>query len=533
MKKDNIPYLETGVFSSLILDYLAEKKEVKPFYHRFPQIEQFEAQIQEKQHHYSQSTRQILHKALVNQNSDLELSEVSQKNLTALKDSNTFTITTGHQLNLFSGPLYFVYKIITVLDMCKQLKQKYPTYHFVPMYWMATEDHDFEEIQYFHFKKNKIDWNNNKAGGPVGRLSTEGLEEVFQKLSSLLNTGKNAQYVKNLFRDAYLKHNTLSAATRFLVNELFGKHGVLVIDGDHKELKKEFQSYAVTEIDEQTTFNNVSETNTLLKSKQYHVQVNPREINLFYMNNQMRRRIVSKENKLEIDQTPLSFQDTNELLSSLDHETCLSGNALLRPLYQEIILPNLCYVGGGGEIAYWLQLKSTFKAFQVPFPMLKLRNSALQYTNKQKRKLEKLKLSPFNLFSTTHHLSKKIVENASEISFDFEQKKNMIQSMFTSLEVLSSQTDPSFIGAVKAQEKKQLKGIEHLEKRWLKAEKRRLKDHIDRALHIKAQLFPKDSLQERHCNFSEFVESYDLAWLEEMITLFNGFDDEFYLIELR
>ena len=82
-------------------------------------------------------------------------------------------------MNLFSGPLYFLYKIISTINLCKQLKSAYPKYNFVPIYWMATEDHDFEEINHFVFKGKRISWN-KETSGPVGRLSTNGLEEVFE-----------------------------------------------------------------------------------------------------------------------------------------------------------------------------------------------------------------------------------------------------------------------------------------------------------------------------------------------------------------
>ena len=135
-----------------------------------------------------------------------------------LKNENTFTITTGHQLNLFTGPLYFLYKIISVINLSEQLKETYPKSNFVPVYWMATEDHDFEEIQYFNFKQKKVSWNRASSGG-VGRLNTETLELVFEEFSKLVGPSSNAADLKKLFEEAYLKNSNLADATLYLANE--------------------------------------------------------------------------------------------------------------------------------------------------------------------------------------------------------------------------------------------------------------------------------------------------------------------------
>ena len=185
-----------------------------------------------------------------------------------------------------------------------------------------------------------------------------------------------------------------------------------------------------------------------------------------------------------------------------------SPNALLRPLYQEVVLPNLCYIGGGGELAYWLQLKSLFDAVQVPFPMVLLRNSAVIKTSKQQSKLDKLKVALEDLFLKQDELVEKHLRKRSEIAIDFTKQKEHLKDQFEELYSVAEKTDRSFLGAVGAQERKQIKGLEHLEKRLLKAQKRRMKDETDRVRVIQNELFPNQSLQERQANFSEFFLLY-------------------------
>ena len=172
MPTDCIRYQNSGYFSSLIVDYLDQKSSLNSLYNRFPTIENFEAQITEKAANYNQENRKLLVAALQKQYQNSTISEATENNILALEQANTFTITTGHQLNLFSGPLYFLYKIISTINLASELKTKCPKSNFVPIYWMATEDHDFEEINYFNFKGKKFRWN-KESTGPVGRLTTE------------------------------------------------------------------------------------------------------------------------------------------------------------------------------------------------------------------------------------------------------------------------------------------------------------------------------------------------------------------------
>src|SRR5690606_8106625 len=246
MPSDCISYAETNYYSDLILDYLAQKEEVKPFYNRFPSLREFRSQIQEKQQHFSPEIRKTLVSSLQKQYSQLQLSEETRTHIQLLLKENTFTVTTGHQLNLFTGPLYFLYKIISTFNLTRELASAYPEYNFVPVYWMATEDHDFEEINYFILHGKKFQWNpaaNPKTGGAVGELPTAGLEEVLALFAAELGGGRQADKLRSLFEAAYLGHDNLADATRFLANELFGKEGLVILDANEPDLKEHFIPY--------------------------------------------------------------------------------------------------------------------------------------------------------------------------------------------------------------------------------------------------------------------------------------------------
>ena len=259
MPTDCISYQTSGYFSKLMQDYLDQKSELKPLYNHFPTLENFEKQITEKAANFDNNNRIPLVETLKKQYQNIEISDSTKQNIELLALQNTFTITTGHQLNLFSGPLYFLYKIISTINLTKELKLKYPANNFVPIYWMATEDHDFEEINYFNFKGKKFRWN-KESTGPVGRLSTEGLAEFFEIYSLELGSSTNANVLKKLFEEAYLKHENLADATRFLANSLFANYGLVILDADDANLKRAFIPYIKEELENQTSFKAVQET---------------------------------------------------------------------------------------------------------------------------------------------------------------------------------------------------------------------------------------------------------------------------------
>jgi bacillithiol biosynthesis cysteine-adding enzyme BshC len=530
MPNTQIPFQSTGYFSKLICDYIDRKDSVKHLYGNFPNMEGFENQIRLKEEQFSKNSRSVLCRSLLRQYSETEITKTTLDNINSLKNTNSFTVITGHQLNIFTGPLYFLYKIVSTINLTKELKEKFPTKDFVPVYWMATEDHDFEEINHFFVGDDKISWN-IESSGPVGRKSTESIESVFEEFSRTLGDNENAKYLKNIFRKSYIDHDNLTDATRFLVNELFGEFGLVIVDGDDTNLKKQFTPFVEKELLEQYAHQSVAEANTFLEEN-YKVQVNPREINLFYIEDSLRERIVFEKGIYKVNNTEIQFtkDEIFEVLKKYPEK--FSPNVILRPLYQEVILPNLAYVGGGGELAYWLQLKNLFTESNIVYPILLLRNSVLIASKKQGQKLEQLHIDYSDLFLKQEKLFDKIVIKSTQLDIAFEKQKAALQNIFEELKPLISQTDISFKGALEAQEKKQTKGLLNLEKRLLKAEKRKYKDLVARTRKLQDALFPRKGLQERTVNFAEFYQAYGDALISTLIKELNPLEFEYSVLEL-
>lgn len=529
MPTDCLPYRETGYFSDLICNYLDQKEELKPFYHRFPTADNLIKQAAEKGEWFSDDSRKVLVEQLTTQYQNSTISDATQLNLERLAENTSFTITTGHQLNLFTGPLYFLYKIISVINLCKELAEKDETCHYIPIYWMATEDHDFDEINYFNFQGKKVQWN-REDGGAVGELSTDGLAKVLELFKTQLGSSRNAQFLSDLFKDAYLHHNNLADATRYLANELFKDYGLIIVDGNDAGLKSLFAPYVKRELLEETAHQKVTEQTSALTTLGYPEQVHPREINLFYIKEGIRERIIKMDDVYVVNDTEIRLSES-EILNELEnHPERFSPNALLRPLFQEVILPNLCYIGGGGELAYWFQLKTYFEEVGVPFPALLLRNSALIRTEKHRSKAESLGVSLPNLFLKQNELINRKIRSISNIEIDFSKQRSILKEQFRAMHLLAEETDASFKGAVKAQEVKQLKGLDNLESRLLRAQKRKLSDHVQRLVDLQNDVFPMQSLQERNTNFAEFYLEFGEELIPELVDALEPLGGEFTVV---
>ena len=530
MKFTHIPFHKTGFLSKIMTDYLDQKKSIKQFYSNFPDIKGFASQINEKKKSFDLATREKLVTVLKDQYRNVSATEATIENINSLENKETFTITTGHQLNLFTGPLYFLYKIISTINLTESLAEQFPDQRFVPVYWMATEDHDFKEISYFNFKGKEVSWD-RPNGGAVGRFSLEGLQEVHAHFSKQLGDTKNAIFLSQLFEKAYVSHSNLADATRYIANELFKSYGLVILDADDQRLKNIFTPVMKDELLNQTSKKAVSKT-ILNLEKDYNIQVNPRDINLFYLSENSRERIIESKGLFKIHNTDIVFSKA-EILEELDnHSDRFSPNVLMRPLYQEVILPNLCYIGGGGELAYWMQLKGYFETVKIPFPSLLLRNSVQIVSHKQVKQLQNLDVSFEEMFLRQHLLIAKKIKEKSDIKFNFEDATELLTKQFLALRRVANETDSSFIGAVDAQQRKQLKGLNNLEKRLLRAEKRKHFLLTNRIKSLQDQLLPNKTLEERHRNFSDYYLIYGQELIISLKESLKPLQQAFTILEL-
>lgn len=518
MQIQKIPFEATHAFTPFFLDYIHQKESLKPFYGRFPVIENFKEQLTEKSGSFPTQHRDVLVAALFNQYDNFDITDAVKANLEKLKRPNTFTITTGHQLNIFTGPLYFIYKIITVINTCKQLKQAYPQHDFVPVYWMASEDHDYDEIKSFRLYGKKYTWE-TKQQGAVGRFHTDDFKKLLAEIPGEVT----------LFKNAYTKHKTLSDAVRHYVNILFGNEGLIIVNGDDRSLKKLFIPAIESDLFEQRHKPLVEQADRALEANGYKTQIHCREINLFYLEDGLRSRIEKIGEKYTVVDTNISITATELRGLVQQSPEKFSPNVVLRPLYQEMILPNLAYVGGPAELVYWLQLKGIFDHHKIPFPMLMPRNFALIMDAPLARKFDKTGLSIEELFLPKDRLFNQVVLKTSNADLTLNGEKKAIEDYFMRIQENVTQIDKTLGPLVGAEQQRVIKGLLRIEQKVLKAEKRKHADLLRQIEAVKDALFPNGSLQERTDNFLNFAQA-DQQFIPTLIQSLDPFDFSFSIM---
>jgi len=518
MRVKKIPYHKTKSFSKFILDYISGDKSLDSFYNRAPKIENFKAQIQEKQK--QAVNRKTLVKALDQQYDGLETTEIVKVNIQSLTDENTFTVATGHQLCLFTGPLYFIYKIISTLNLAETLKTEYPEFNFVPIYWMATEDHDFEEVNHVNLFGNKLKWNQDQKGG-VGAIPTGSLNSVFEELKPILGDSKEAQEIYNLLNDSYLRNQDLASATRYLVNALFSKYGLVVLDADTPRLKQEAISLIKRDVLNQPNHSLIESTNAKLSKTQAFV----RSINFFYLQKGSRDRIEQQGDEYVVLNSSLRFTKEELEIEIETYPERFSPNVLLRPLYKELLLPNLAMIGGGAEVNYWMQLKSSFEANGIVYPILVLRNSALIIDRKTTEKISKLSFDVSDFFKSEAELHKAYVLGHSEVEINISSELEQLEFLFNGL--VAKTEDKGIQSSILAERQKQLNALKKIEQKLRKAEKQKHQIALAQISQIKNKLFPDKGLQERYDNIIPFYLKYGSTFIDSLKNEMNPLTQTF------
>lgn len=514
MPSQQIALNSVGAFPKLFLDYISKNKNLEKFYNQYPDIHGFKEVIEARK--FTDDKRKTLVSVLEKQYQVLE----NKPNIDILLEPNTFTVTTGHQLNIFTGPLYVIYKIVTIINLARKLKAEFPAYNFVPVYWMASEDHDFAEIASFNLFGKNHKWETEQKGA-VGRMNPTELQEIFDELPE-----KPA-----LFEEAYLKNTTLADAARQYMHQLFGSEDLVCIDADDAALKGIFSDIIKDDLLNNSANEIVTKTSNELNEMGYHTQITPREINFFYLQDGLRERIVKEGNVYKVLNSELSFSQ-EEIIQILDNQPeNFSPNVVLRPLYQETILPNLAYIGGPSEVPYWLQLKGIFDHYGERFPLLMPRNFALVINQASQKRIDKLGITAEELFADEVALRRSYVERNSENSLSLAFEIDDVSEVFERILKKSLAIDQTMKGAVEAEKSKIISSLENLEKRIKKAEERNQETSVTQLLALKQKLFPDGGLQERKENFLNFYLN-DKDFINKLLEAFDPLDYSFNIIEI-
>jgi len=463
-------YSQTNYFSNIAIDYINEHPQLQQFYKHAVNTQGILNAIKERQKFPQQ--REALVDALLKQYEGITQFSKVKENILLLLQQNTFTITTAHQPNIFTGPLYFIYKILHVIKIADELSKQLTGYNFVPVYFMGSEDADLEELGTITIDEVEYTWQ-TKQTGAVGRMKVDkALLSLIDKMQGQLGVFTYGYEIIQLFKKVYTVGKTIQQATIELVNELFGEYGLIVLMPDSAALKKIFQPVVEKELKEQFSNMCVSATITELE-KHYKPQAEGRELNLFYLIDDKRERIEVAGSRFQVLSLNLEWTEEEILKELNEHPERFSPNVILRGAFQETILPNIAFIGGGGELAYWLELKNVFETASIPYPMLVLRNSFLIVEEKYKQMINNLGLTPGDMFHSEHELMKKIVTNRTENKVRLNGELQKVEDLYNEIMHLATNVDTTLKAHVAALKKRAVERLQELEKKMLRAEKRK------------------------------------------------------------
>lgn len=523
-----LPYDSTGYFTKIVSDYLSCSPQLRPFYQHRPDLSGLKASIQARQSF--ETPRSLLVEVLEEQYKGLSLSDTVSTNIQLLRKEQTFTITTAHQPNIFTGPLYFIYKILHAVKLAAELATEFPEYHFVPVYYMGSEDADLDELGFVEVGGQKLIWETQQTGA-VGRMKVDkALIKLIHAIHGQAGVLPFGTEWTDLLFGFYTEGKTIQQATLELVNHLFGDFGLVVLIPDNAQLKTAFQSVIAKELTEQFSHAIVAETIAALE-KNYKVQTGGRELNLFYLKDDKRERIEVNNGIYTVLGSDLRFTKQEILQELNDYPDRFSGNVIIRGAFQETVLPNIAFIGGGGELAYWLELKNVFAAVQIPYPVLMLRNSFLLVSREQAAKWAQLGFSDIEWFASEEDLINKWVKRNTENTLSLSAEIGQAAAYYQHLRNLTDRVDKTLSEHVSALERKALKKIEDLEKKILRAEKKRYAVQQNQIHTLQQALFPHNSLQERVDNISLYYARFGKEWLQMIYEVSTGLNKGFgYII---
>jgi len=522
-----ISYRQTNSFSKIVLDYLDAAPALKNFYNYPINIEGFKKAVKDRS--AFAVNRQLLVDVINTQYEATEISHKLKVNIESLLVQNTFTVCTAHQPNIFTGHLYFIYKILHAIKLSEALKEAMPENNFVPVYYMGTEDADLDELGEVHINGTQYKWQTNQTGAVGRMLIDKDFIVIIDAIALQLSLEKNGDEIIKQVRIFYKEGITIQLATFQFVHYLFNAYGLIILLPDNRQLKNEFASIIARELNEHFSEKAVAKTVTAFP-KEYKVQAAGRAINLFYLDENKRERIETTGDKFAVANTNFIFTK-DEILEELKNSPeKFSPNVILRPVFQEMILPNVAFIGGGGELAYWLELKKVFEASGTFFPPLILRNSFSIVNKKTAEKITKLGFEDKDIFKTEKDLIEGIVRRESTAILDINEEKEALKTLYEKIKTVASGIDGTLNCHIHALRIQALNRLEILEKKMLKAEKKKFETQQRQIKKIKSALYPLGNLQERVDNILEYTTVYGEDFIEAIYKNSNALKAEYTIL---
>jgi bacillithiol synthase len=529
--------------SSLFLDYLYNFLKVQPFFPSPYTLENF------KKENVSSSAIELEHRLelcriLESQNRSLGAGARTLENLERLKDSDCFAVVTGQQVGLFTGPAYTIYKALTAVKLamhytCRGVKA-------VPLFWMATEDHDIAEVDHCYMVDGdsfpyqiRYEGRPDDQQKPVGKVVfTDSIKTPLERFLELLPNSEFKQEMSQKLAGSYKTGNTFAAAFGEVFSYLFSNYGLILIDPQDERLKRLVKPlFQRVLLNSQKYQSLMAARSQQLVSAGYHAQVLIEEgATSLFLEEEGKRRALVRENTHLKTKGSDHLLTRDELLWIIQRAPqSLSPNVVLRPITQDFLLPTLSYVAGPSEIAYLAQVGPLYGELGMKMPIIFPRSSFSIIEKKTNKVLQKYRLGFCDLFQGSETIMEKIIETSLDqtVAQKFDRIESEIGRMLSELDAPLKAVDPTLADALKTAQRKVQYQLSHLRTKFVRAEAKHheiVTKQIERTL---AMLYPMKSLQERQINIFYFLSRYGMDFLAQLYEEIDLTDPDHRLVYLQ
>ena len=519
--------------SSLAYDYIYAYDKVSEFFNGdFRKIEAF--QLQTEMAISRHLKREELAEILSKQNREYGCGSHTCENIDRLVQDQACAVVTGQQVGLFSGPLYTIYKSLTAIKLAEYLNQTCRG-RYVPVFWMASDDHDVAEIDHINVlnKDNRIEKIQFRTPSsnlkiPASKLLlTSEITDCIRLLEDLTHDSEFKPEILSHLRGAYKADQSFVVAFAEWMTRLFKSTGLIFMDASHPDLKELGKNVFSREIAENSpSTERALETSNKLELSGYHVQVHLKEgmLNQFFTEKE-RQAIQSNGDDFFVKGAEKTFKKS-ELLALLDRKPeIFSPNVLLRPIYQDALLPTVAYIGGPGEIAYFAQMKGVYEGFGLPMPVIYPRKTVTVIEKNVNTLLERYDLEFQDIWQDADRKIKEVSKKQIPVSIEevFRSVSSHLGQEFQAIKQEIMAIDPTLEKSADLALRKMKFQLKFLEEKVLRAANKRSESVTQQLRKARNSLYPTDRLQERVFNIVPFLIKYGYGFLDK---LYKSIDTE-------
>jgi bacillithiol synthase len=544
MEMLNLSLPATNRFAS---SYLQQSAEVMSFFHyRFNEMDEDRERLAELKNR--SFPRESLADYIERFMERLPCTDAVKASITKLKQQDTAVVIGGQQAGILTGPLYSIHKVISIIKLAQE-KEKQLGIPVVPVFWIAGEDHDFQEVNHvFVPMAGKMD----KWTYPQKLVQKKMVSDVVLDSSiclawveNLIENFGETEHTNELLEFARSQINKSTTFVDFFANiimELFKDHGLLLVDsGDprFRLLQKEFFNEQIVN-HEAITFS-LREQQKEIENNGFPITIEGSEqaANLFYYDQKLNERILlefdPKTDQFVGKSGRVAFTKQELLEIATANPEKLSNNVVTRPLMQEWLFPTLAFIAGPGEIAYWAELKLVFEHFQIKMPPIVPRLNITFLDRSVETDLTELGLNLAHVLQRGCSQEKQQFIDGikdKEVEALFHQVKEQLLGQYRMIEEKTNGLDTGLVPLVKKNEKIVMKEINFMESKLQESVRQKHDVVLNKFARIDLALRPDGSPQERVWNVFYYLNQCGLNFINDLMTLNFEFDGTHKVIKL-